>query len=62
MEKYITYEKLSKKEKRRFDNSKRKTWGGFSPVTRKPINNKAYNGKRNQCWKDEPHGTGSFCM
>ena len=43
MTKYIPYEKLSKKEKRKFDSSKRNTWGSFSPVIRKPENSKAYN-------------------
>lgn len=43
MEKFILYEKLSKKEKRKLNLAKRQTWGEFSPVTRKPINSKAYN-------------------
>lgn len=38
MEKFIPYEKLSKKEKRRLDNRRRTTWGGIKPVTRKPEN------------------------
>ena len=43
MEKYIPYEKLSKKEKRRLDSQRRTTWGCVNPVTRKPDNSKAYN-------------------
>ena len=43
MNKYIPYEKLSKKEKRKHDSKKRNTWGSFSPVTRKPENSRAYN-------------------
>ena len=46
MEKYISYAKLSKKEKRKIDLSRRRTWGDFNPVTRKPENSKAY--KRSQ--------------
>ena len=46
MKKYIAYEKLSKKEKKKIDNGKRKTWGDINPVTRKPINSKAYNRKK----------------
>ena len=57
MEKYIAYEKLSKKEKRKVDSCRRKTWGNLNPVTRKPTNSKAYNRKKNQYWKDEPHST-----
>ena len=61
MKNYIAYEKLSKKEKRKINQGKRKTWGGISPVTRKPTNSRAYNRKKNQCWKDELHSTDSFC-
>jgi hypothetical protein len=43
MDKFIPYEKLSKKEKRKADSSKRNTWGAFSPITRKPENSRAYN-------------------
>ena len=43
MEKYIPYEKLSKKEKRKLDSAKRGTWGELNPVTRKPQNSRAYN-------------------
>ena len=53
MEKFIPYEKLSKKEKRKMDLAKRQTWGELNPVTRKPENSKAYNRKRAQAWKKE---------
>ena len=53
MEKFIPYEKLSKKEKRKMDLAKRQTWGKLNPVTRKPENSKAYNRKRTQDWKKE---------
>ena len=43
MEKFIPYEKLSKKEKRKIDRTKRRSWGSLSPVTRKPENSRAYN-------------------
>ena len=53
MEKFIPYEKLSKKEKRKIDQARRQTWGELNPVTRKPENSKAYNRKRTQEWKKE---------
>ena len=53
MAKFIPYEKLSKKEKRKMDLAKRQTWGELNPVTRKPENSKAYNRKRTQDWKKE---------
>ena len=43
MEKFVPYEKLSKKEKRKMDLAKRQTWGELNPATRKPENCKAYN-------------------
>ena len=51
MEKFIPYEKLSKKEKRRLDLSRRTTWGNLNPVTRKPENSKAYNRNKARDWK-----------
>ena len=48
MAKFIPYEKLSKKEKRKMDLAKRQTWGELNPVTRKPVNSKAYSRKRTQ--------------
>ena len=48
MEKMIPYAKLSKKEKRRQDLLGRNTWGSMSPVTRMPVNSRAYNRKRHR--------------
>ena len=53
MEKFIPYEKLSKKEKRKMDLAKRQTWGELNPVTRKPENSKAYNRNKARNWKRE---------
>ena len=53
MEKFIPYEKLSKKEKRKLDQAKRQTWGNLNPVTRKPENSKAYNRNKARNWKRE---------
>ena len=53
MEKFIPYEKLSKKEKRKIDQAKRQTWGELNPVTRKPENSKAYNRNKARNWKRE---------
>ena len=52
MEKFIPYEKLSKKEKKRRDAMKRGTWYGISPVTRKPVSSKAYNRRKARKWED----------
>ena len=59
MEKYIPYEKLSKKEMRKLDSAKRGTWGQISPVTRKSQNSKAYNRSKSRNWKRDVHETNS---
>ncbi|MBR0353542.1 MAG: hypothetical protein IJH53_10110 [Oscillospiraceae bacterium] len=47
MEKFIPYEKLSKKKKREQDSRRRSLWTR-SPVTRRPKKPKAYNRKKVQ--------------
>ena len=42
MGKYVTLDKMNKKQKREFYSMRRNTWGEFSPVTRKVKNGKAY--------------------
>lgn len=54
MEKFIPYEKLSKKEKRRRDAMQRGTWGALNPVTRKSKNEKAYNRQKARRWREDP--------
>ncbi|MBR6413116.1 MAG: hypothetical protein IKS21_00715 [Oscillospiraceae bacterium] len=52
MEKFIPYEKLSKKKQRELNAARRGTWT-INPVTRKPANPKAYNRKTARNWKDD---------
>ena len=59
MEKFIPYEKLSKKEKRKIDQARRQTWGELNPITRKPENSKSYNRNKTRNWKRECHETNS---
>lgn len=54
MEKFIPYEKRSKKEKRKYDAMRRGTWGVLNPVTRKSENPKAYNRRKARKWIDDP--------
>lgn len=42
MGKYVTLDKMNKKQKREFYSMRRNTWGEFSPITRKAKNGKAY--------------------
>ena len=60
MEKFIPYEKLSKKEQKKINAARRTTWGDISPVTRKPQNSRAYNRKKSQHWKQEVSSAGIF--
>ena len=53
MEKFIPYEKLSKKKKRELNESRRTLWA-ISPVTRRSENPKAYNRKKAQKRMDDP--------
>ena len=51
MQKFVPYEKLSKKKQRELDALRRGSWGGLNPVTRKPENPKAYNRRKAQSRK-----------
>ena len=53
MGRFVPYEKLSKKEKRRRNAEKRGVWGSISPVTRKSKNPKAYKRKKAQLSDDD---------
>ena len=59
MKKFIPYEKLSKKEKRKMDLARRQTWGELNPVTRMPESSKAYNRSKARNWKRDGHETNS---
>lgn len=45
MEKFIPYEKMSKKEKRKLDSAKRRDWNGLNPATRIAGKDKKYSRK-----------------
>lgn len=60
MEKFIPYEKLSKKKRRELAIARRGSWGALNPVTRKPENSKAYNRKKARKWSDESPMTVPF--
>jgi len=62
MEKFIPYEKLSKKEKRKLDNARRQTWGALNPTTRKSENIKVYNRKKRQDRSTELPDPAAFCF
>ncbi len=61
MVKFVPYEKLSKKEKRKLDAARRSSWGSLNPVTRKSENGKAYKRAKAQSWKKELPDSVLFC-
>ncbi len=54
MERFIPYEKLSKKQKKLRDAARRGSWGGLSPVTRRTENPKAYRRKTIRIVDNDP--------
>ncbi len=48
VERFIPFEKLSKKEQRKRNRDRRGTWGPLRPVTRRSENPKAYNRRKEQ--------------
>ena len=60
MEKFIPYEKLSKKKQREFNLKQRGTWGALNPVTRKVESKKIYNRKKARRWSDDGSCTVPF--
>ncbi len=53
MDKFIPFEKMSKRKKREIVAHKRQTWGGLNPVTRKPENPKAYKRVKARKWNED---------
>jgi hypothetical protein len=53
MQKFVPFEKLSKKKRREEHAARRKSWSGVNPVTRKPENPKAYKRKKARKWSDD---------
>lgn len=60
MEKFIPYNKLSKKEKRKINSQKRKSWKELSPITRSEKNPKVYNRRNSRKIDDDFTGV-YFC-
>ncbi len=48
MEKFVPYEKMSKRTRRELDRQRRGSWGAISPVSRKVESKKVYNRKKMQ--------------
>jgi hypothetical protein len=53
---FVPYNKLGKKARRKIDLSKRRTWNGVDPVTKKTGDSKAYDRKKAQKGEIFPNG------
>ena len=53
MEKFIPFEKLSKREQQKRNAARRGSWYGLNPVTRKPESSKAYHRRKAQKWSED---------
>ena len=54
-QKYVPLEKQSKRQRKEYYASRRKTWGELNPVTRSTPNPRAYNRKKSgQRYEHEP--------
>lgn len=53
MQKFVPYEKLSKKKQRELNKKQRGSWGGLNPVSRKVESAKQYDRKKARHWKDD---------
>ncbi|MBC8547452.1 hypothetical protein H8711_11000 [Clostridiaceae bacterium NSJ-31] len=60
MEKFVPFEKLSKKKQRELCAKRRGGWGALNPVTRRPENPKAYNRKKARKWSDDSSMTAPY--
>ena len=61
MDKFIPYEKLSKKQQKAYNARKRRTWS-INPVTRRPDDPKAYKRKKTRKWDQDDPAVSSFFM
>lgn len=52
MNTFVEYKKMSKKQQREYNQSKRRDWNGVNPVTKVVPNKKAYN-RNNKSWMKE---------
>ena len=60
MEKFVPFEKLSKKKQRELYAKRRGGWGALNPVTRRPEKPKAYNRKKARKWSDDSSMTAPY--
>jgi hypothetical protein len=60
MNKFVPYEKMSKKRQKLEDKKNRQDWGSVKPVTQVAKNGKAYARSKIRQWEDYSNSGGSF--
>ena len=61
MDKYVPFEKLSKKKQRELNARRRGSWNGVRPVSRKIESAKAYDRRKARKWEVDAHDR-AFCF
>lgn len=59
MERFVSYEKMSKKQQKIVNASKRGNWGNVKPITKVKASTKIYNRKKKQNSRDYGYSFGS---
>ncbi len=60
MERFVSYEKMSKKQQKIVNASKRGSWGNVKPITKVKVSAKIYNRKKEQNSRDYSNSFWSF--
>jgi len=60
MEKFVQFEKLSKRKQREINRQRRQVWGEVNPVTRVTKNLKAYDRAKARRWNDDDYSGGGL--
>ena len=60
MEKFVSYEKMSKKQQKLVNASKRGNWGNVKPIMKVKASAKIYNRKKAQSSRDYGYSSWSF--
>ena len=62
MERFVSYEKMSKKQQKIVNASKRGSWGNVKPITKVKVSAKVYNRKKEQSSRDYGYSFWSFSV
>ncbi|MCL2526978.1 MAG: hypothetical protein FWE42_01070 [Defluviitaleaceae bacterium] len=61
-QKYVPLDKRSKQQQKEYYKVQRRSWGDISPVTKKTTNQKVYNRKKSEQWREYEPPFGFFVV